>query len=534
MPARDAWPDAYPTVAAELRQVMERGEASWHENALVPIYRHGRMEEVYWTYSYSPIHAPDAPNGIGGVLALVTETTGAVVERRTREERYRTLFESVDQGFCIVQLILDADGRPHDYRFVEINRVFEQQTGLHDALGRTARELVPGLEPGWVEAYGRVALTGEPTRFVDHAPSMGRWFDVYAVRIGDPSERQVAILFSDITARKRSEAALRESEARFRHMADSAPALIWMSDDEGRVTFANMHYEYMFGRPAADMLDSGWADIVLPDDLDRHTQTFLDAFNARAPFNCETRVIDKKGQVRWLQCEGVPRFDDAQRFLGYTGCNVDITETKVAEERRDLLIHELNHRVKNTLATVQSIAAQTLRNAATTDEARGAIEARLIALSRAHDVLTRENWEGAWIHEVIGGAMAPFLARGENRLRYRGTDIRLAPRTALALAMAFQELATNAVKYGALSNETGTVDLSWLLDHSGAIPRLFLRWEESGGPQVVPPSRRGFGSRLIERSLAQDLAGHVSITFPPTGVVCIVDAPLPEIADGHR
>jgi PAS domain S-box-containing protein len=649
-PAREAWAEAYSIVEPELDQVMAGGEACWHENYLIPIKRHGRMEEVYWTYSYSPIHEPDTPNGVGGVLVLITETTREVVARQASEERHRTLFHSMDEGFCVLELIPDQDGRPTDCRYIEVNPAFEKQTGLKDALGRTVRELIPEIEPSWFDMYGQVAQTGEPIRFVNHAQPLGKWFDVNAFPVEVPGKRHVGALFNDITERKRAEeaqhqseerlrntfaietvavmfwdecfrltevngaflrmtgfrredalgrswreltpaefhassfraiaevttrgeitpyekqyfrkdgtrwwglfagrkigdevvefvlditarkeaeAALRESEARFRHLADSAPALIWMTDEEGRVTFANMHYEHMFGRPAADMLDGGWADIVLPEDLERHTRTFFDAFRVRAAFHCETRVLDRNGQVRWLRCEGVPRLDDGHRFLGYTGCNVDITDAKVAEEHHRLLINELNHRVKNTLATVQSIASQTLRNASTSAEARDALEARLIALSRAHDVLTRENWEGAWIHEVVTQAISPFLGEGGRRFHHRGTDVRLPPRTALALAMAFQELATNAVKYGALSNGKGEIHLVWLLDHTSEVPRLFLRWEERGGPEVVPPSRRGFGSRLIERSLAQDLGGEVKIVFAPTGVVCTVDAPLPKMA----
>jgi two-component sensor histidine kinase len=231
--------------------------------------------------------------------------------------------------------------------------------------------------------------------------------------------------------------------------------------------------------------------------------------------------------VRWLRCEGVPRLDDAHRFLGYTGCNVDVTDAKVAEERRDLLINELNHRVKNTLATVQSIATQTLRNVLTADQARRDIEARLIALSRAHDVLTRENWEGASLREIAAGALAPYRGAGEARLLVAGPDVRLSPRMALALAMAFQELATNAVKYGALSNDVGRVRIAWRIGRGGdGRLALSLRWEESGGPPVQAPARRGFGSRLIEQGLARDLDGTVAIGFEPEGVVCTIEAPL--------
>jgi two-component sensor histidine kinase len=180
--------------------------------------------------------------------------------------------------------------------------------------------------------------------------------------------------------------------------------------------------------------------------------------------------------------------------------------------------------VKNTLATVQSIASQTLRNAPTTQEARDALESRLMALSRAHNVLTRENWESASLIEIVDQAVEPYTGARENRLRREGPAVRLQPRTALALSMALQELATNAVKYGSLSNEVGEVRVSWRVQ--GHEPRLHLRWEEAGGPPVAPPQRRGFGTRLIERSLAHDLNGEVKIQFAPLGLVCTVDAPL--------
>ena len=149
------------------------------------------------------------------VLFLEITQRKAVETALVRSEaRYRTLFESIDEGFCILQMLFDAAGQPHDYRFVEINPAFERHTGMAGALGRTARELIPNLELSWVQTYARVALTGEPLRFEDHAPSMGRWFDVFAFRVGEPREHRVALLFSDITQRKQVEQALREADAR--------------------------------------------------------------------------------------------------------------------------------------------------------------------------------------------------------------------------------------------------------------------------------------------------------------------------------
>jgi two-component sensor histidine kinase len=231
------------------------------------------------------------------------------------------------------------------------------------------------------------------------------------------------------------------------------------------------------------------------------------------------------GQESWTRVSGIPLRDPDGQVSRALTVVVDIDEIKRSEEHQRMLSHELNHRVKNTLATVQSIVGQTLRNAPTMAEAKAALEGRLLALSRAHNVLTRENWEGAELREIAAQAVEPYSSRGEDRLHLRGPKVRLPPRMALALAMVLQELATNAVKYGSLSNATGEIRITWQVD-DGAPARLYLHWEESGGPPVQAPTRRGFGTRLIERSLAQDLDGAVRIEFAAAGLTCIVDAPI--------
>lgn len=325
----------------------------------------------------------------------------------------------------------------------------------------------------------------------------------------------------------RQHQALTESEARFRNMADSAPALIWMTNSEGALTFANMHHDHMFGRPAASLLgDRWWREIVLPDDVAAFEQAFAAAFEARRPFQAQVRVCDRNNDIRWLRCEGVPRLSDAGAFLGYTGCNVDITSAKVAEERQQLLIHELNHRVKNTLAIVQAIASQTLRAPTPLEQAREAFANRIVTLAQAHDVLTRENWAGADLTEIVAEAVRVHEATDAHRFNVQGPRVRLAPQVALSLALALHELATNATKYGALSNETGGIDITWsVMDEDGSRV-LRLEWREHDGPPVAPPTRKGFGSRLIERGIGADIRGDVRLDYRPEGVVCVVTAPL--------
>jgi PAS domain S-box-containing protein len=204
-----------------------------------------------------------------------------------------------------------------------------------------------------------------------------------------------------------------------------------------------------------------------------------------------------------------------------------VLERKRTEEHQRLLLNELNHRVKNTLAVIQSIAQQTFRGEAAAPEARGAFESRLTALAAAHDLLTGRNWEAASLLAVIDRAGIGCGA-GNERIVIEGEDIELAPRTAVSIAMALHELCTNAVKYGALSTEAGRVEISWTVTGEAGARRLSLCWIEEGGPPVAPPSRRGFGSRMIERGLAAELGGTAELLFRPEGVICRVEAPLPE------
>jgi PAS domain S-box-containing protein len=223
-----------------------------------------------------------------------------------------------------------------------------------------------------------------------------------------------------------------------------------------------------------------------------------------------------------------PIRDDAANIIGTIIEVRDISEEKAAAERQRLLINELNHRMKNTLATVQSIAAQTFRGQ-TNQAARGVFDARMAALSNAHNVLVEDNWESASLRSVVERALAPHLLAevDVNRFLLEGPDARLHPKVAVTLAMALHELMTNAAKYGALSVPEGQVAVTWSLqDIAEGRQQLDQAWEERGGPKVMPPTRKGFGSRLIERQLPLEFDGGAAITYAPEGVVCRLQIPL--------
>ena len=202
------------------------------------------------------------------------------------------------------------------------------------------------------------------------------------------------------------------------------------------------------------------------------------------------------------------------------------TNVARAEADRELLIHELNHRVKNTLSTVQEIVIRTLRGAATSGDARKAIEARLMALSRAHNVLSDRFWQGAGLLETVTSVLEVHQLAEPGRIAVRGPDIHLKPQSALAVAMIVNELATNATKYGALSVPSGEVSLSWDVRGGSADAMCCIEWKERGGPPTAPPDKTGFGSTLIERSVRDQLRGTIVSEFTPQGLTCVMQIPL--------
>jgi PAS domain S-box-containing protein len=354
-----------------------------------------------------------------------------------------------------------------------------------------------------------------------------RWLNGRGEYVRDEAGRVLRSqgIMMDVTQQKRAE----EANARLAAIVSSSPdAIVSFGAENKRVRTWNRGATVLFGYTEAEALDAP-VDLLIPPqhltEAENQTGVF-DLAMAEGQVRLDTIRRRKDGSLVDVSVSATRMTDAAGRVLGVSVIFRDITERKRWEEHQQLLINELNHRVKNTLATVQSIASQTLRNTGTAAEAKEAIEGRLIALSRAHDVLTREHWEGADLYEIVEQAVAPYSNRSEDRLHLSGPRARVSPRMALALAMALQELATNAVKYGALSTATGAIRINWEVEGSAPAIGFHLRWEETGGPPVQAPVRRGFGTRLIERSLAQDLNGDVRIEFAPTGVICTVHAPI--------
>ena len=396
-------------------------------------------------------------------------------------------------------------------------------------------------EPEWVKATVRKenirATTFIP--LVADGETVGKFMTYYAEpRIFDSHEvelavtiaRQVGFSLERARADKRRRAAeeeLRESEERFRLMSESAPVMIWMSDAQGGCLHLNRMLREFWNVGEENLQEFNWQSTMHPDDAPEIGRQIMEALAERRSCTITGRYKCVEGGYRVLQTNARPRHSSTGEFLGMIGVNIDISERMRADAQRELLLAELNHRVKNTLAVVQAMAHQTFRSADVNKEASKSFENRLVALASAHNLLTDSSWESASVEDIAGDALQ---ARGayKDRVETSGPRVLLPPREALAVAMALHELFTNAVKYGALSNLAGRVRLNWTR-RDGKTPVLALSWTESGGPPVTPPIRRGFGSVLLERSLQQDLGGKVAIDFRPEGLCCTIDIPFAEL-----
>lgn len=298
-------------------------------------------------------------------------------------------------------------------------------------------------------------------------------------------------------------------------------------DADNKIIFANDSFLQLTGYARDELLAKPFNFLLAsPGDAEMLNE-IESCFEPGADDEPEIHCHRKDGSEFWASLFVNPVKDDDDVVVQHFISLFDTTRYKAAQQNAAMLIDELNHRVKNTLATVQSIVTQATRGSPDPAVVCDLIETRIAALSRSHDLLGREKWEGACLSDLVSKAMAPFSVNGDlaERFTIEGDDVRLSPKATLALGIAINELATNAVKYGAFSNDDGTIAISWTLEQESHGRWLCLNWCERGGPTVTPPTRKGFGSRVIEQGLAHELQGKVDLTYRPEGVVCVIKVP---------
>jgi len=397
VPTYEAWVSA---VHPEDRAPLEAGiAAAWDHGRYSADYRIKRSDgATRWIRSMGVTDAVVSHSIMRGIDLDVTERKEAAEQIRRSRARYERLFNSIDEGFCIIEMIFDRDERPQDYRFIEVNAAFERQTGLDNPIGRTVRELIPDLEEYWYEIYGHIAKTGESKRFERWAKQLKRYYDVYAFPLGDVKEGQLGVLFRDVSDRKRREQQIND------------------------------------------------------------------------------------------------------------------------------LIGEVNHRTKNLLSIVQSISTETARD---TDpiEFSERLSERLSGLAASQDLIIRGNWSSVSMSDLITSQIRNIIGERHDQISMCGDKISIKPAAAQTIGMAIHELASNALKFGALSTDGGSVKVEWY--ERG--PRVVLSWNEEGGPAVYPPSAQGFGRCVIEDMAAYALGAEVELNYDREGVRWRLDAPSEDL-----
>ena len=395
------------------------------------------------------------------------------------------------------------------------------------------RELYLPGEGEKVRQAALAALSKSEERFfeVEYAARLytgeERWFQTRAEIItnneGAPT-RVIGVLF-DVTARKHAQlnnekllATLSEREAELSSALKAGALAVFEYDPQSLEMKASAELNTLYGYPASHSLTL--ADIRARYHPDMPATEIAEmARQLNDPtvhdFAMDLHILLPDGRSRWLNGRGEYLRDASGKPYRARGIVMDVTAQRELEGQQKLLLAELEHRIKNILATVTAIASRTLSGTSNIGDAKRELTHRFQALGRAHDLAIGANWKALKLREVLQSALQPLS--GDERLTWDGPDCQTTARQGLTMALALHELATNALKYGSLSSDRGAVSITWTVDEYGA---LIFVWRESGGPKVTPPERQGFGTLLIRTALAQDFQGAVQLDYPQSGVVC--------------
>ena len=515
-------PGDYPTLRALRHGETVRAEEMHYRNAATGLVR---PLEV----SSGPVRDAD-----GTIQAAVTVLVDVEDQRRAEAEA-RKLAALVEQSRDFIGLAA-PDGTV-DF----VNEAGRRLVGLPDLAARTNRILdyfVPGehdrILADVLPAAERDGFWEGELHFRNFATGAGVpvHYNIFQVRDRNGELLGYGTVTRDLTEQHRARQALQASEASLRAVLDTVPVgILFAEAPSGRIVGGNRRLEEIFRHPVLPSPNAeSYGEWVAFHEDGRRVEPneyplsrIIREGAEHAALECHYQRGD--GTRVWIEIVGVPMRDESGTIVGAVVAVADIDARHRAEERQDLLNQELSHRMKNLLAMVQAIAASTLRGAADMDTAREVLGSRLVALGKAHDVLLGGAAESASLAAVVREGVGVQESAGR-RVAFVGPDVEIGGKAVLSLALTLHELTTNAVKYGALSVPDGTVTVEAALVGPAAAPRLRIAWTERGGPPVVPPARKGFGSRLIERGLTAQVSASLALDYRPEGVSCVIEAAL--------
>ncbi|BDL41787.1 PAS domain S-box protein [Methylorubrum sp. GM97] len=516
--------------AREMQAALEKGrgiDERWH------LRRDG---ERFWANGEMMVLRDGDGAAIGFVKILRdrTEQKQGVARLQESQERYRLAARATNDAVWDWNLVTNhvlwnealTEAYGHAPEAVEptgdwwISHIHPDDRARIDA---SIHAVIDGTSSAWTGEYRFLRADGSYADVLDRG---------YVLRGEDGRACRMIGAMLDLTEQRRAGRALRASETSLRAVLDTVPVgILFAEAPSGRIVGGNRRIEELLRHPILPSPDSesyrDWVAFhadgrqVEPSEYPL-TRIIRDGVE-HAKLECEYRRGD--GTLTWVEIVGAPMRDETGRRTGAVVTLADIAERKRAEAHQDLLNRELSHRMKNLLAMVQAIATSTLRGATDIDAAREVLGSRLVALGKAHDVLLGGAAESASLTAVVRQGVGVHEAAGR-RVVFEGPDIEIGGKAALSLALALHELTTNAVKYGALSVPEGEVAVTASLVRTETEPCLRIAWTEHGGPPVLRPSRKGFGSRLIERGLTAQVGAELVLDYPPGGVTCVVEAPL--------
>jgi PAS domain S-box-containing protein len=412
-----------------------------------------------------------------------------------------------------------------DCRYLHINQRLTEICGIsiEGHLGRTVRECVPQLADS-VEAIVRsIMTTGEPVTGVEVAGQRPdqvearTWITYWHPHRGPRGDiLGVNVAAEEITERKRAEAALLASERQFHTLADAIPQLVWMADADGRIFWINSQWYEYTGVPVEAGSVHDWQALLSAGSQPEVRSHWAQSLRNGVPLELELSLLGKDGRYRPFLTRVIPLRDATSTVYRWIGTHIDISEQKRREEHIRFIVEELSHRTKNLLAVVMAVANQTAKYAGDVTQYQTRFLERLRALAHCHDLLVKDSWRGASLHDLVSSQMRPFDEANSGRIDVQGPAIILKPDAVQHLGLALHELATNASKHGALSTPDGGVVIRWHAEE--ADDRIRFSWSEKGGPAVTPPQRQGFGRVVIEQIVPRALNGSGSLDFSPTGV----------------
>ena len=483
--------------------------------------------DVGWTLSRA-IPLLDADGEITewfGAASDVTDRKTAEERLRESEEKYRMLFNSIDEGFCIVELICDEDGAPSDFRFLEVNSAFSKQTGLESATGKTMLSLAPAHEKFWVETYGEVVRTGEPKRFEHEAKALGRWYDVYAFRVGRAEESKVALVFADISQKRLAGAALQESETRFRLFVDNVReyALV-QTDFEGIITSWNPGAERLFGYSSPEVIGKSFVTL-LPEESSH------DGLIARemakltgGQKNVDAHAMQRKdGSQFWAEWVTEPVFEDTGKLRGTAKVIRDETERQHADKairtslaEKEELLKEVHHRVKNNLQVITSLLnlqAGTVQDANALvlfEEARSRVQ----SIATIHELLYRSVSFASislrtYATQLLPGLIEFYGMQKRVHAQILGDGESIELERAVPFGLLLNELVSNALKHAFSEERTGVITID--IGHRSDDIVLRVSDDGVGLPAAFDPEQSSSLGLKLVKVLMRQLRGSIRV-----------------------